>query len=198
MNNSYKKAQIRDVIREKRKMIDKDSISYYGNILVEQFKDADDELTSIIKSSNVIALYSAVNGELTCSGLDNYFRKMGKTICYPRVEGENIDFYQVDDIAKQMKKGAYNIPEPASDCCKIAPENIDIIVVPAIAFNDEGIRLGQGGGFYDRYLDRCEKIDKIPYTIGICYDFQIYSAIPVEEHDRGVDCIMCIELGDDE
>ena len=197
MNESIRKSQIRDSIRLQRRMLTQEQIADYDRILAEQFLSTDDrELRSIISSAETIALYKAVNGELPCDGIADFFMKNGRTVCYPRVKGDEMEFYEVTDFDSQLTKGTYGILEPKTTQRKIYPSDIDLMIVPAVAFNDEGIRLGQGGGYYDRWLAMAEKNGKLPYTIGVCYDFQIYSALPVEKHDRAVDCIMCVYTGD--
>ena len=63
-------------------------------------------------------------------------------------------------------------------------------MLPAVAYNEEGIRLGAGGGYYDRYIGALG--DDRPYLLGICYEFQICSDVPSESHDTGVDFIAVI------
>lgn len=199
MNEAAKKSQIRDAIRTRRSMLDPEQVKKYDELLAEQLIETEDkDLLKIISSAECIAVYSAVNGELPCDGIADFFLQNGRTVCYPRVKGDTMDFYEITDRESQMSMGAYNIPEPKMSQRKIYPQDIDLMIVPAIAFNDEGLRLGQGGGYYDRYLNEAETKGRIPYTIGVCYDFQIYSALPVEKHDRAVDCILCIYTGDDE
>lgn len=199
MNEAAKKSQIRDAIRTRRNMLEPEMVKYYGDVLTEQFVDTEDkDLRKLISAAQCIAVYSAVNGELPCDGIADFFLANGRTVCYPRVKGDIMEFYEVTDRDSQMSCGAYNIPEPKVSQRKIYPEDIDLMIVPAIAFNDEGLRLGQGGGYYDRYLNLAESKGNLPYTVGVCYDFQIYSALPVERHDRAVDCIMCVFTGDDE
>lgn len=199
MSSAAKKSQIRDAIRTRRAMLEDKQIKEYADILAEQFIDTDDkELRKIIGSAQTVAVYSAVRGELPCDGITKFFTDQGRTVCFPKVKGDEMEFYEITDMDSQMTTGAYSIPEPKGNTRKIYPQDIDIMIVPAIAYNDEGLRLGQGGGYYDRYLNQAEAKGKIPYTIGVCYDFQIYSALPVEPHDRAVDCIMCVYTGDDE
>lgn len=80
-----------------------------------------------------------------------------------------------------FKIGSYGIKEPdTSYCTKVSTSNIDVIIVPAVAYDKNYYRLGYGGGFYDRFLPTIRK-DAI--FIGLAFDFQICDAIPKEEHD---------------
>ena len=199
MSENGKKALIRDAVRTRRAMLEPELVKYYGEVLSEQFLESDDEeLVRDIKACNCIAVYSSVRGEIPCDGIAKYFMDKGATVCYPRVNGSEMEFYKVTDVDAQMTKGAYNIPEPNESATKVDSSEIDIMIVPAIAFNDEGIRLGQGGGYYDKYISKASSKGKVPLLVGACYDFQIYSALPVEAHDIAVDVIMCVYTGEDE
>lgn len=68
----------------------------------------------------------------------------------------------------------------------------DIIILPGVAFTKKGHRLGRGGGHYDRYLSSFSEFEQRPYTIGLCYDFQIVNALPLESHDEIVDEVIVI------
>ena len=68
---------------------------------------------------------------------------------------------------------------------EILPENIDLVIVPGAAFDSKRHRIGMGGGYYDRFLKLCRKAKRI----ALAYDCQIYTALPVENHDQGIDAI---------
>ena len=76
-------------------------------VLADHIKtDADPELLSIISSAKTIALYRAVKGELSCDGVTEYLLSQGKTVCFPRVKGETMDFYEITDLDKDFSIGA--------------------------------------------------------------------------------------------
>ena len=192
MKKAILKSQNRDNVRKERSALNNEQIVKAAAVLADHIKtDADPELLSIISSAKTIALYRAVKGELSCDGVTEYLLSQGKTVCFPRVKGETMDFYEITDLDKDFSIGAYDVPEPKQDRRKIYPEDIDLIFVPAVAYTEEGARLGQGGGYYDRYLNKYGA-GKKPVTVGVCYDFQLYSALPVESHDYMVDYVMCV------
>lgn len=198
MNLNALKSQIRSSVRMRREALEADEVGRAGEILAENLKEIDDpDFRSAIASARAVALYSAVGGELPCDEAEQFFRENGCRICYPRVTGDRMDFYEVTDRASQMTVGSYDIPEPKMTCEKVDATDIDIMLVPAVAYTEDGMRLGRGGGFYDRWLNGAEAAGHVPFAIGICYDFQVYSALPVEAHDHAVDCVLCVVTEED-
>ena len=193
MNEALRKTQIREAVRGKRRLLSPGTVKRSGDELTVQFLNSKDtQLRSLISSAECVALYKAVNGELPCDGIADFYLSHGRTVCYPKVKGDMIEFYEINNTAKDFTEGAYGIPEPKSGCRRVAASEIDLMIVPGVAFSEDGKRLGQGGGFYDRWFDAADKSGRLPFTIGICYDFQVYSALPVQRHDRTVDCVMCV------
>lgn len=183
----------RSNINLRRQNLTEENLTEFGreirDILCE---DSPKDFKRLLSDSKTIALYSDVRGELKTGFIAERLLSMGKTICYPRVEGDSISFYAVKDPAKDLKKGAFGIAEPDESCALVDPSSIDMIILPAVAYNDEGVRLGMGGGYYDRFCSACDAV-----TVGICYDFQINSSIPVEDHDLCVDYLFVVETEDE-
>ena len=103
-----------------------------------------------------------------------------------------MNFYYCPSLEdKYFETGAYKISEPASGLEKAEPRDIDIAVIPAIAYNEEGTRLGQGGGYYDKYFAQTDAL-----LVGVCYDFQICSELPFDEHDLTVDILLPVMTED--
>lgn len=179
----------RSNINLRRQNLTEENLTEFGKEIRDIFcDDSPAEFRKLLSDSQTIALYHDVRGELKTGSLAERLLSMGKTLCYPRVSGDTISFYTVKDLDKDFVKGAYGIPEPCDSCTPVDASSIDMIVVPAVAFNDEGVRLGMGGGYYDRFCASCDAV-----TVGICYDFQINSSIPVEDHDLCVDYIFVVE-----
>lgn len=103
-----------------------------------------------------------------------------KRVVVPRVEGEEMNFY---DISEGFQKGAFGIMEPIATT-PIEPNEIDLMIVPGVAFTRRGERLGRGKGFYDKYLSRK---GFSAHTIGVCYHCQIVDSLPTEPHDKVMD-----------
>ncbi len=105
-----------------------------------------------------------------------------KRFFLPRVNGVNLDILPYDD--SRLELGAFHIEEPTGD--ELTPvEEIELIIVPGVAFDRRGNRLGRGKGFYDRLL-----ADSRASKIGVAYDFQIVEEIPAEPHDIKMDIVI--------
>jgi 5-formyltetrahydrofolate cyclo-ligase len=128
-------------------------------------------------------------GEVDTAGIDADARAAGLRIAYPRVDparGE-IELHWVDEPPDDaLVEGAFGVPEPRADAPLADPSLIERVIVPALAFDPTGHRIGFGGGFYDRLLPRCTAAR----TIGLCFDFQIIAEVPVTAGDRPVDLVI--------
>ena len=181
MSISEKKKEIRSEIKRRRLLLDDEFLKEVDKELPEDIFALDDnELRRRLDSANRIALYRATGGELPCDELAKAFMKMGKICCFPRIEGDHMVFCDCKALDEScFKAGSFGIKEPVESLAPVDPASIDIVVLPAVAYNEEGTRLGQGKGFYDRFY--AEIKGGKPFLLGFCYDFQISSEIPVEE-----------------
>lgn len=134
--------------------------------------------------AETLALYSPVNNEVHTDKLLAVARLQEKRICFPRVCGETLQFVEVESAA-ELQPGTFGVAEPVGGKV-LQGQQIDLVVVPGVAFDREGFRLGYGKGFYDRELSRMS-----PQTIsvGLCYDFQLCDVLPVEAHDQQLDYV---------
>ncbi|MFA7345052.1 MAG: 5-formyltetrahydrofolate cyclo-ligase [Terrimicrobiaceae bacterium] len=131
------------------------------------------------QSSGVIAAFSALAGEP--DPLDPW--PHGKRIALPRVCGDELAFHLADCKAGLLA-GRFGIPEPPAEAPD-AGKQFDLILVPGLAFDLRGGRLGRGKGFYDRFLATARGI-----RAGVCFEDQIVTGIPVEEHDLRMDFVI--------
>ena len=138
------------------------------------------------RQPSVVALFSPLPDEVDISQLvDSLAGQSDIRVVLPRVEmmaeRPAMEFY--DYHCEGMAVGAYGISEPQGGVpCEVA--EIDLMVVPAVAFTLRGERLGRGKGYYDSYLSR-EGFRA--YTVGVCYGHQLVDSLPTEPHDRLVD-----------
>jgi 5-formyltetrahydrofolate cyclo-ligase len=104
-------------------------------------------------------------------------------LSYPRRAGRTLSFHPISALA-ELITGRFGIREPAPGP---SPKQLDLIVVPGLAFSAEGNRLGRGAGFYDRFL---ATVPETTFKIGVCFEFQQVSSIPHEPHDVTMDAVV--------
>ena len=138
---------------------------------------------SEVKEASVIAIFISLADEPQTANFIEQLLGKNKRVVVPRIEGEEMNFY---DISEGVFKGAFGIMEPIATS-PILPAEIDVMIVPGVAFTRNGARLGRGKGFYDKYLSHK---DFHAYTIGVCYPCQVVENLPTEEHDKQLDLVV--------
>lgn len=137
-----------------------------------------------VKSAKVVALYASLPDEvMSGEAIDTLATQ--KRVVLPRVAGDDMDFYPYDPTV--MEIGSFGISEPQTEVA-IDPSEIDVIIVPGVAFTLSGVRCGRGKGYYDKYLSR-NGFRAI--KIGVCYKEQLAEKIPSEPHDILMDSVIC-------
>ncbi len=138
-------------------------------------------------SSQSVAFYYSTSDEVFTQGLFQETRRAGKKIAYPKVKGkqEALDFFWVQSL-EQFQTSQWGIKEPDEKlgAQKATLEEIDLMLLPALAFDSQGYRLGRGEAFYDRTLKKFSG-----KRLGLAYSFQVLPEIPHEEWDEKVDII---------
>jgi 5-formyltetrahydrofolate cyclo-ligase len=140
--------------------------------------------------ARVISAYVPTRGELDISFVVALRALHGATVVYPRVSAERprLRFHAVT-AETPMSAGAFGILEPPADAPEVAPEAIDLMIVPGLAFDADGRRLGYGGGYYDELAVRLRGNGR-GFLVGIGYDFQLIDRCPSGEEDAALDCIV--------
>ncbi len=146
-------------------------------------------LKNILKKFNLlnnkkIGGYFPINYEIDCLKILNKLEKSGHKISLPITRKENkMDFFEWSS-KKPLSINKIGIPEPFSKK-KVYP---DVLLVPILAFDKHKFRLGYGGGYYDRYIQKIKKIKKI-LIIGIAFSFQEVTKLPITRYDKKLDFI---------
>jgi 5-formyltetrahydrofolate cyclo-ligase len=134
------------------------------------------------RSARTVALHIGVRGELPTDVLLAAALAAGKRVALPRPSRDGIELRLCGGIG-ELAAGAHGIPEPPAAASAAAAADLDLVVVPGLAFDSRGNRLGQGGGDYDRLL---AALPAATATVGWCHDFQLVDWVPTEPHDRRV------------
>ena len=172
------KSKLRDKILKVRKNNSKKSININPS-----------DIYSYLNKNNyglkIVGGYYPTKYEIDDLEILNYFFKKGSAISFPKIKKKGqMEFYKwYKDDPLSINK--YGIPEPDTTN-RVYP---DILFVPLVAFDKELNRLGYGGGFYDRYIQKISKIKKI-VKVGLAFSFQKLKTIPTNKHDKKLDIII--------
>jgi 5-formyltetrahydrofolate cyclo-ligase len=135
--------------------------------------------SGFFRDARHLALYSAIHNEVSTDEIVKQALDSDKSLVFPRVSGEDLEFVEIESPA-ELVSGAFGVKEPKG-CSLVPVENVDLIVVPGVAFDQRGHRLGYGRGYYDRALARCQ--DHC-IKVGLAYDFQLVEELPVTDFDE--------------
>lgn len=141
--------------------------------------------TTEYKNADCIYAYISTRNEVDLANLIEAAWTDGKRIAVPRVCGQDMDFYYIDSF-DDLSKGNFGILEPAEHTEK-ADNKTALMLIPGVAYDKTGNRVGYGGGYYDRYLAK----EHGHYIVAPAYEFQLVNEILTEEHDIRVDKIIC-------
>lgn len=150
----------------------------------------------VFEKSNKLLLYASMRSEVETDEIYHDAKKAGKKIYYPRVLGDKMEFYRVEDICA-CEKSVFGVREPQMESNEMfIPDDDDVILVlmPGVAFDQEGNRIGYGGGYYDKYLQwlqdsvKSENICKV----ALAYECQMMGEEKIERevHDVRPDYIV--------
>lgn len=167
------KSSIRDKILTQRRQQSVESCLAKSVKIQQRLAD-----TSEFRHADSIGLYSPIHGEVFTEGLFEACRQEGRAVSYPRVRGEQLEFVQVEQ-RQELAPGAFGVLEPAGSLL-VMPSTLDLIVVPGVAFDRCGFRLGYGKGFYDRALHEKQSGSVL---VGVCFELQLVDSLPAERHD---------------
>ncbi|MCM1520943.1 MAG: 5-formyltetrahydrofolate cyclo-ligase [Lachnoclostridium sp.] len=139
------------------------------------------EQTAEFMLADHILMYHSLPDELsTRAFIDKWSDR--KHFFLPRVNGVNLDILPYDK--QQLALGSFHIEEPTGDDT-VSVDDIELIIIPGVAYDRRGARLGRGKGYYDRLLASSRAV-----KIGVGYDFQLFDEIPVEDHDVMMDTVI--------
>jgi len=173
------KKSLRESMLEKRNSLSKEEIAEISIKIKENLFGLDE-----FKKSKVVMFYVSFNNEAyTHDMIKESFKS--KLVVVPKTLNNEIEPSIIIDFEQLIPSGKFGILEPI-EAAKINIKNIQAVIVPGIAFDKNGHRLGFGFGYYDKFLAKVPKALKI----GLAFDFQIVDNLPIEGHDAPVDLIV--------
>jgi 5-formyltetrahydrofolate cyclo-ligase len=146
-----------------------------------------DRLEMQLRSAHTILFFAPLPDELDVWPLLEKFLAAGKICALPGFDSatQNYSARRVVHLASDIAVGKFGVREPVSSCAEIPLASFDLVLVPGVAFDGHGHRLGRGKGFYDRILAAASGV-----KCGVAYDFQLLENIPMEPHDAPVDFLV--------
>ena len=173
------KKVLRAEIREKKRAMSNQEIESLSSVLADKFFETDH-----YKKASTIYGYLPYNQEVRTVPILQRALEDGKTVAVPKVIDDQMIFVVMTDLSK-VEKGYAGIPEPICNE-PVANDPYALVLMPGLAFDPAGHRIGYGGGFYDRFL---EKEPHHP-TVALCYSFQVFPKLETQEHDIPVDLVL--------
>ncbi len=173
------KKAVRAMIRQRKRAMTQEEIRERSLVLQEKFLACE-----LYRQARTLYGYMPYNQEVRTQGILRQALLDGKAVALPKVVGDRMDFILVTDL-EQVAEGYCGIPEPVADG-PVAQDPTALVLMPGLAFDREGRRLGYGGGFYDQFLER----EPDHPTLALCYEFQMLDRLETEAHDKTVDCVI--------
>ena len=173
------KTALRKTIRERKRAMTPAEIEEKSRILGEKFLASE-----AYKNAKTIYGYLPYNQEVRTVPMLRQALADGKRVAVPKVYGEEMKFLYMTDLDR-VEKGYAGLPEPIDDG-PLAEDPTALVLMPGLAFDPEGHRIGYGGGFYDKFLAS----EPGHPTLALCYDFQMLPKLETEEFDIPVDWVI--------
>lgn len=138
-------------------------------------------------SARIVAVYAALPDEVPLDAVVAAALASGRVVAMPRMQGDRLRFARVESW-RALERGRFGIPEPPAAAAEVSFARGDLVLLPGVAFDAHGGRLGRGGGHYDRAL---AALPSMPHLVGVGFAFQLVASVPMDVHDRRVEAVVC-------
>ena len=173
------KQQLRQAIRQRKRAMTQEEIEDRSRSLCEKFLNSDN-----YRRCTCLYGYLPYNQEVRTWPILHQALADGKKVAVPKVYGDEMKFIYLTDLT-QVAAGYAGIPEPIADG-PVAEQQDALVLMPGLAFDPQGHRIGYGGGFYDKFLSA----EPNHPTLALCYEFQLLPELHTEAHDIPVDTVL--------
>lgn len=173
------KHKLRAHIRSLKRQLTETEIAEKSKILCARFT-----ATEAYRNAKTVYGYMSYNQEVRTLPILEQALRDGKRVAIPKCYGAEMRFIFMDDLSR-VAKSSSGIPEPISDG-PVADDKTALVLMPGMAFDRQGHRIGYGGGYYDKFL----AAEPNHPAIALCYDFQVVDLLPTEEFDIPVDLVL--------
>lgn len=139
-----------------------------------------------LTTARTVLAYAATPEEIDPSPAVDVLRRRGATVALPRITGpERLTLHPIG-AGMRLERGPFGLLEPPDSSPAISAEEIDVAIVPGVAFDRSCRRIGHGGGYYDRLLGSMGRA----VTVGLAFDGQVFAEVPADDHDVCVDVLV--------
>lgn len=173
------KQELRKAIRARKRAMTEEEIERRSRSLCQKFLESD-----AYRACRTLYGYLPYNQEVRTLPILAQALADGKQVAVPKVYGDDMKFISLTDLT-QISRGYAGIPEPIADE-PVAEDETALVLMPGLAFDPQGHRIGYGGGFYDKFLSR----EPNHPTLALCYEFQMVEHLETEEFDIPVDAVI--------
>ena len=176
------KKDLRRKVRREREALPLEYVKEYSRRVSELLLKSDE-----YRESRVVMSYMSIKNEVDTTAINSRVLEDGKTLLIPRInDRDEVEAVELGSGIQLVDDNKYSIPEVLEG--RVYPkERIDLVVVPGVAFDMSGNRIGFGKGYYDRFLKGCSA-----KRVAMVYPFQLVECIEVEGHDEKVDKIFVV------
>jgi len=175
MDHMRTKTELRRHLLAQRAMLTPADIDQHSMVIAAYVCDL-----PAFRVSHTIMVYMALPQEVQTMPIITRARQLQKRIAVPVIRGQELIAVALNESPMQLQRGRFGILEPCGTPCVLHPQDIGCIVVPGIAFDTRGGRLGFGKGYYDRFL---RQLPATTYRCGLAFSVQIVPYMPQEPHD---------------
>ncbi|TLX75301.1 5-formyltetrahydrofolate cyclo-ligase [Labilibacter sediminis] len=179
MDIDTRKRELRQQVKQEKKRVPIEQCLADAESLFAKLES----MPEFIKADHVMCYWSLPDEVNTCNFIERWYQK--KKIYLPKVVGSDLEIMLYSG-RNSMVLGKFNIYEPCGDALHDLGI-LNMVIVPGVAFSEDGYRLGRGGGYYDRFLPKVKQA----FKVGVAYPFQIKTYIPSEMHDIKMDRVVC-------
>lgn len=173
------KQELRKAIRARKRAMTGEEIQTRSAALCRKFLQTEE-----YRRARTLYGYLPYNQEVRTEAILEQAMADGKKVAVPKVYGDEMKFIYLEDLT-QVEKGYSGIPEPIADH-PVAEDESALVLMPGLAFDPQGHRIGYGGGFYDKFLSR----EPNHPTVALCYEFQVVEKLETEKFDIPVDTVI--------
>ncbi|WP_420545836.1 5-formyltetrahydrofolate cyclo-ligase [Nitrosopumilus sp.] len=177
MEDNPEKKSLRNLLLQKRENTSSDFLNIASEKIQKKLKKIKE-----FRDAQKIGAYYSIGNEVQTNEIIQEMLSSGKEVFLPKTIGQEMEFRKIKDFAS-LEKGNFDIMEPKDNCEK--DNELDMLLVPTVGISVDGVRLGYGHGFYDKFLAQHKTV-----TVSLVMEKQIVKKIPRSEHDVPIDWIV--------